>query len=312
MRPDLRRLLEVVEAGDPQVLVEQRDGLGSDALQPQHVEQRGGKLGQQLLPDAAVAGHRDLANAAGQVLADARPRPQARIVQAGTGSAALATTSAPLRYARILNGFSPFSSSRSRFRSAPARSRGYRAATAGWRSLLVDVQPGGLDAEVEQPRAAGGERLADGRHACPAAPGRTGSRRRRRRRPWPPAAPAAIARAIRSSMAGVVTPGASRLRFSHSSARHCAVASQSPLVERLAHRGGGVANALEAVEDVTVAVDVPLRDVPVVGAGIARLAGVAEDEARFRARGDRRRAARAEAVPASSSSAAMPPYIAGR
>ena len=80
---------------------------------------------------------------------------------------------------------------------------------------------------------------------------------RQNRQPPPPAphtlaasAPAAIARAIRSSMTGVVTPGASRLRFSHSSARWRAVAAQSPRCERLPHAGRGVADALEAVEDV--------------------------------------------------------------
>ena len=91
-------------------------------------------------------------------------------------------------------------------------------------------------------------------------------------------APAASARAIRSSIAGVVTPGASRLRFSHSSA--IAVPDRVPVaaLQRLAHGGGRVADALEAVEDEPVAVDVPLGDLPVVGAGIARLAGVAEDD----------------------------------
>ena len=43
-------------------------------------------------------------------------------------------------------------------------------------------------------------------------------------------APAAVARAMRSSMAGVVTPGARRLRLSHSSAIARATASQSPAV----------------------------------------------------------------------------------
>ena len=61
--------------------------------------------------------------------------------------------------------------------------------------------------------------------------------------------------------------------------------------QRLAHRGGGVADALEAVEDVLIAVDVPLGDLPVVGAGVARLAGVAEDDAPFELAADRRRAA---------------------
>ena len=124
------------------------------------------------------------------------------------------------------------------------------------------------------------------RPALPARPARPAGGTRQNRQPPPPAphtfaavAPAAMARAISASIAGVVTPGASRLRFSHSVARHAAVASQSPRVKRLAHRGRGVANALEAIEDVRVAVDVPLGDLPVIGAGIARLAGVAEHQA---------------------------------
>jgi hypothetical protein len=57
------------------------------------------------------------------------------------------------------------------------------------------------------------------------------------RHPPPPAphtlaavAPAAIARSISESIAGVVTPGASRLRLSHSSAIARPTASQSALV----------------------------------------------------------------------------------
>ena len=63
-------------------------------------------------------------------------------------------------------------------------------------------------------------------------------------------APAAMARAIRSSMIGVVTPGARRLRLSHSIAICRPTSSQSPALERGAHRGGRVADPLEAVEDV--------------------------------------------------------------
>ena len=74
---------------------------------------------------------------------------------------------------------------------------------------------------------------------------------------------------MRSSMVGVVTPGASRLRLSHSMAICRPTSSQSPRCERVAHRDRGVADPLEAVEDVAVAVDVPLGDLPVVRAGIA-------------------------------------------
>ena len=81
------------------------------------------------------------------------------------------------------------------------------------------AEPVGFDAKVEQPGAARGERRAHRRAACPGGA-------RQNRQPPPPAphtlaawAPAASARAIRSSMCGVVTPGARRLRLSHSSAR---------------------------------------------------------------------------------------------
>src|SRR6185436_16086190 len=50
-------------------------------------------------------------------------------------------------------------------------------------------------------------------------------------------------------------------------------------LERCPHRRRGIANPLEAVEDVAIAVDVALGDLPVVGAGIARRAGVGEDDA---------------------------------
>ena len=51
-------------------------------------------------------------------------------------------------------------------------------------------------------------------------------------------------------MAGVVTPGASRLRLSHSSAIARPDGVPVAAHERLAHRGGRVADPLEAVEDV--------------------------------------------------------------
>ena len=72
---------QVVEALDAQLLVEHGDGLRSDALQPQHVEQRRRKLGQQVAADCAIAGRRDLANASGEVLADAVPAAQRRFIE---------------------------------------------------------------------------------------------------------------------------------------------------------------------------------------------------------------------------------------
>ena len=112
-------------------------------------------------------------------------------------------------------------------------------------------------------------------------------------------------------MAAVVTPGASRLRFSHSSAMARATPSQSPRAERVAHRRGGVPDPLEAVEHVAVAVDVLLGDLPVVGAGVARLARVAEDDPLLQLAGSTSSGTRW--MPSTSSSrAAMPPYSAGR
>ncbi len=103
-----------------------------------------------------------------------------------TGSGVLPTMSAPLRYARILKGFSPFSSSRSRDLAEHARDgevieRRHRRADPRFRC------------EKSSSRAPPAARArAHGRQSCPAAPGRTGSRRRRRRTPWPPRRPAAI------------------------------------------------------------------------------------------------------------------------
>src|SRR5262249_9224399 len=50
-------------------------------------------------------------------------------------------------------------------------------------------------------------------------------------------------------------------------------------LERSAHRHSSVANPLETVEDVAVAVDVALGDLPVVGSRVARRAGVDEHDA---------------------------------
>ena len=52
-------------------------------------------------------------------------------------------------------------------------------------------------------------------------------------------------------------------------------------LERRAHRDGDVADAREAALDLAIAVDVALGDVPVVDAGVARRAGVGEDQARL-------------------------------
>ena len=256
--------------------VEQRDRLRTDALQAQQVEDR-----RRELLRAAPGDKRHVPVSAssrifvGEILADARQLAQLLRRPCGaTGSAQAAMVSAAERYARILKAFSPLISSRSAISRQHLRDRTVIHASRPWRSMRV----------VEQARAAGRERRRRSRRARRAGRSRTGSRRRRHRRPSRRSRRPPCARAISSSIAGVVTPGASRLRFSHSSAIARPTPSQSPRVERLAHRGGGVADALEAVEDVAVAVDVLLGDLPVVGARVARLARVAEDDAAARAR----------------------------
>ena len=112
---------------------------------------------------------------------------------------------------------------------------------------------------------------------------------------------------MRSSIVGVVTPGASRLRLSHSAAICRPTSSQSPRCERRPHRDGRVADPLEAVEDVAIAVDVPLGDLPVVRAGVARRAGVGEHDAPLELVRDRRRAPTRWMPSARSSIAATPP-----
>src|ERR671918_446347 len=78
-------------------------------------------------------------------------------VRPATGSGLFATASAPLRYARILNGLSPRSSSRS---AISLRTR----ATA---RLSIDSEALGFDAEVEQLRPCpdgAGDEIVD--HRC--------------------------------------------------------------------------------------------------------------------------------------------------
>ena len=83
--PGLRGSGQIIEALDAQLLVEHGDGLRSDALQPQHVEQRGGEFRQQVTAHRAIAGARDLANASGEVLADAVPAAQRGFIEIGHG-----------------------------------------------------------------------------------------------------------------------------------------------------------------------------------------------------------------------------------
>jgi hypothetical protein len=72
--PVARRLLEILERADADLLVQPRDRLRTDALQAQHVEDGRRELLQQLLvvPDGARL--HQLADLGGEVLADPRQR----------------------------------------------------------------------------------------------------------------------------------------------------------------------------------------------------------------------------------------------
>src|SRR4051812_33492991 len=186
-----------------------------------------------------------------------------------TGSAHAPIVSAAVRYARILKTFSPLISSRSAI-SASTCAIG----------RLSTRQPIALDAVVEHAGAAGGERL-------------------RNRRPlvgWPVAEEASTA--ARTADLGCGRPcrrctGDERVDRRRGDAPREPLAVLPLLGDRgpdavpvagghpLAHRRGRVADAFEAVEDEPVAVDVLLRDLPVVRPGVARLARVAEDDAPF-------------------------------
>ena len=65
------RLLEVFDRADAELAIEHRDGLRTDALQVEQVEDRRRKLGDQLAVELGVAGLDDLADPRGQILADA-------------------------------------------------------------------------------------------------------------------------------------------------------------------------------------------------------------------------------------------------
>src|SRR5258705_7645708 len=177
-----------------------------------------------------------------------------------TGSAHALIVSAAERYARILKTFSPLISRRSAI-SAKTCAIG----------RLSTRQAVALDGEVKQPGAAGGERVGDrGTHIG---------------RPVAEQAPAAARAApLRRGRAGRHRPRDERLDGGRRHARRQplavlpffrdrrAHAVPVALHEPLAHRRRRVADALEAVEDMAVAVDVLLRDLPVVRARVAWLA----------------------------------------
>src|SRR5690606_758935 len=177
-----------------------------------------------------------------------------------TGSGVWATTSAALRYARILKGFSPFNSSMS---AISPRTR----AIAWLSSGAIHAESFGFDAEVEQPRPRAGKRLADCGRAF----------RRRQAEQAAASARAAHLASIRSCCLGageqIVDRG--RADAGREPLAVLPLARQGPAHlgpvaahQGLAHGGRGVADAFEALEHMAIAVDVPLHDLPVVGAGV--------------------------------------------
>src|SRR5712691_7466198 len=187
-----------------------------------------------------------------------------------TASGQAPIVSDAFRYARILNAFSPLISSRS------AISANTRA--IGWLSTCEAVA---LDPIVEHARTAGVERGGDR-----GAPGR---------RPVAEET-AAAARAAYLGRRGASPPGAGNQilddRRRHARCEALPVlpflgngaAHRVPVFDgkRGAHARRRVPDTLEAVEDVAVAVDVLLHDLPIVRAGVPRLARIAEHDSAFK------------------------------
>src|SRR5262245_37155746 len=186
-----------------------------------------------------------------------------------TGCGQVAMVSAAVRYARTLNALSPLISSRSAICARTCET-----------ILLSTRQPVALEREIEDAGASRRERAADGLA--------------RRWRTVAEEAPAA-ARAADLGGRGTGCPGArdeivDRGR-GHARSQPLAIvpllgnrlahAVPIALFQRPAHRDGSVTDALEAIEDVPIAIDVPFHDLPVVGAGKMRLTGVAQHDASF-------------------------------
>ena len=85
--------------------------------------------------------------------------------------------------------------------------------------------------------------------------------------------------AISVSIMGVVTPGASSLRASHSRLMCSGDTGPVAATQCVAHAAGGVRNPFEAVEHMAVSVDVPFHDFPVVRARKMGRAGVRKHDA---------------------------------
>src|SRR5687768_8875652 len=183
-----------------------------------------------------------------------------------TASGQAAIVSLADRYARILNAFSPLISSRSA--TSPSTCAMARLSTH---------QPVLLEGVVENRGAAGGKGFGDvaaplrravAEHAAAASgaadlggrgPGLRGSRDQLldRRRGDPGRQSLAVLPFLGNGGADTV-----------------------PILrsQRLAHLRSRITDPLEAVENVPVAVEVLLRDLPVIGAGVSRFARVTEDQ----------------------------------
>src|SRR6185436_2783738 len=66
-----RGLLEIIERLDAELAIEHRHGLGTDTLQPHHVEPRGREFREQLAMELRIAGGGNFADLSRQVLANA-------------------------------------------------------------------------------------------------------------------------------------------------------------------------------------------------------------------------------------------------
>src|SRR5262245_4784620 len=186
-----------------------------------------------------------------------------------TGSAHARMVSAAERYARILKRFSPLISSRSAISE--------KTCAIGW---LSTREPVPLDGVVEQSRSTAGKCL---RNCRPFG--------------WWAVAEETSAAAGPADLCRCCT-GAHRTgdeivdRGGRDAGREplavlpflCDGRTDAiPIATRqpFAHSGGRVTNTLEAVEHVPIAVDMFLRDFPVVRSRVARLARVAQDDSAF-------------------------------
>ena len=144
----------------------------------------------------------------------------------------------------------------------------------------VDAQPFGLDAEVKELGTASRKRFA---HSRDAVGGRNAEHA-------PAPAGAADLGRLRPGAAGA-SDQVVDLRRAHPRGQPLTVA---PLLTEVAtdgvpvrslqgraHRNRGIPNALEAIEDMAIAIDVPLHDFPVVGARVTGRTRVAQDDAAF-------------------------------